>query len=53
MDQAVEVQKQNVGVKTRAQQARVHVMTHQEAVATDVITGTCLLILIMHMFYLI
>ncbi|GKV25054.1 hypothetical protein SLEP1_g34559 [Rubroshorea leprosula] len=39
--------KQNVGVRTRAQQARaqaqqarVHVMTHQEATATDVITGT-------------
>ncbi|GKV34371.1 hypothetical protein SLEP1_g42748 [Rubroshorea leprosula] len=39
--------KQNVGVRTRAQQARaqaqqarVHVMTHQEAAATDVITGT-------------
>ncbi|GKV13614.1 hypothetical protein SLEP1_g24605 [Rubroshorea leprosula] len=32
--------KQNVGVRTRAQQARVHVMTHQKAAATDVITGT-------------
>ncbi|GKV15364.1 hypothetical protein SLEP1_g26158 [Rubroshorea leprosula] len=30
-----EVQKQNVGVRTKAQQARVHVMTHQEAAATD------------------
>ncbi|GKV50706.1 hypothetical protein SLEP1_g57403 [Rubroshorea leprosula] len=35
-----EVQKQNIRVRTRAQQARVHVMTHQEAVATDVIMAT-------------
>ncbi|GKV30593.1 hypothetical protein SLEP1_g39388 [Rubroshorea leprosula] len=33
-------QKQNVGVKIRAQQARVHVMTHKEVAATDVITST-------------
>ncbi|GKV02556.1 hypothetical protein SLEP1_g14985 [Rubroshorea leprosula] len=39
--------KQNVGVRTRAQQARaqaqqarVHVMTHQEVAVIDVITGT-------------
>ncbi|GKV11309.1 hypothetical protein SLEP1_g22573 [Rubroshorea leprosula] len=33
-------QKQSTGVRTRAQQARVQVMTHKEAAATDVITGT-------------
>ncbi|GKV34706.1 hypothetical protein SLEP1_g43056 [Rubroshorea leprosula] len=33
-------QKQSTGVRTRAQQARVQVMTHKEAAATEVITGT-------------
>ncbi|GKV53720.1 hypothetical protein SLEP1_g60237, partial [Rubroshorea leprosula] len=33
-------QKQSIGVRTRAQQARVQVMTHKEAAATDVIMGT-------------
>ncbi|GKV24943.1 hypothetical protein SLEP1_g34480 [Rubroshorea leprosula] len=33
-------QKQSTRVRTRAQQARVQVMTHKEAAATDVITGT-------------
>ncbi|GKV36664.1 hypothetical protein SLEP1_g44770 [Rubroshorea leprosula] len=33
-------QKQSTGVRTRAQQARVQVMTHKEVAATDVITGT-------------
>ncbi|GKV23585.1 hypothetical protein SLEP1_g33294 [Rubroshorea leprosula] len=32
-------QKQSTGVRIRAQQARVQVMTHKEAAATDVITG--------------
>ncbi|GKU89663.1 hypothetical protein SLEP1_g3776 [Rubroshorea leprosula] len=30
----------STGVRTRAQHVRVHVMTHKEAAATDVITGT-------------
>ncbi|GKV13905.1 hypothetical protein SLEP1_g24864 [Rubroshorea leprosula] len=33
-------QKQSTGVRIRAQQARAQVMTHKEAAATDVITGT-------------
>ncbi|GKV02736.1 hypothetical protein SLEP1_g15133 [Rubroshorea leprosula] len=33
-------QKQSTGVRTRAQQARVQVMTHKEAAATDIITST-------------
>ncbi|GKV11106.1 hypothetical protein SLEP1_g22390 [Rubroshorea leprosula] len=33
-------QKQSTRVQTRAQQARVQVMTHKEAAATDVITST-------------
>ncbi|GKV15260.1 hypothetical protein SLEP1_g26056 [Rubroshorea leprosula] len=33
-------QKQSTGVRTRAQQVRVQVMTHKEAAATDVIMGT-------------
>ncbi|GKV42221.1 hypothetical protein SLEP1_g49653 [Rubroshorea leprosula] len=33
-------QKQSTGVRTRAQQARVQVMTHKEAAATDIIMGT-------------
>ncbi|GKV24897.1 hypothetical protein SLEP1_g34439 [Rubroshorea leprosula] len=32
--------KQSIGVITRAQQARVQVMTHKEAATTDIITGT-------------
>ncbi|GKV24915.1 hypothetical protein SLEP1_g34454 [Rubroshorea leprosula] len=38
--QGHQVQNQNVEVRTRAQQARGHVMTHQEAAATNIITAT-------------